>query len=106
MRPLFLCADFRKLCRGATQFLLAETRRPVSVCPTNYTLFAQHLEHCFKIQHGTSKQHCVKIKPRHSPKRDVGFLQSRNCAAPLQSVRNSLLCCKIAALFAVASLSV
>ena len=50
----FFCADFRKLCRGATQFLLAETRRPVSACPTNYTLFAQHLEHCFKIPHGTT----------------------------------------------------
>ena len=50
----FFFADFRKLCRGATQFLLTETRRPVSVCPTNYTLFAQHLEHYFKIQHGTT----------------------------------------------------
>ena len=63
------------------------------------TLFQNTTRHNIS-EHGTSKQHCVKIKPRHSPKWDVGFLQSRNCAAPRQSVRDSLLCRKIAALFA------
>ena len=46
---------YHKPCRGR------RPRRPVVGRPTNYTLSA----------HGTPTQHCKKINPRHSPKRDV-----------------------------------
>ena len=52
--PITLVGERRNFC-------FAEIRRPVVGRPTNYTLSV----------HGTPTQHCKKINPRHSPKRDV-----------------------------------